>query len=150
MYMERKQPLTTVISCGVAVMLAGFFVTGCGRESADSNAPSPPNPENPVVGVVLRADPNPVPGGKEMGKTRIIWQTGSEAAADIYYVNGAEETLFASGARGSKEATFIRPGTNEFRMYNQGQKKLVTKLIVGMPGARSSGTPASPAAATSQ
>src|SRR5437773_25298 len=114
MVTERKLLLARAISCGPALclILAGLFVTGCGRpSSSDSAAPLPPAPENNAreVGVVLRADPNPVPGGTEMGKTTITWQTGSEAEADIYYVNGKEETLFATGARGSKEATFIHP-----------------------------------------
>jgi hypothetical protein len=105
-----------------------------------------------VVGVVLRADPNPVPGGTEIGKTTITWQTGSESAADIFYVNGKDETLFATGPRGSKEATFIHPGSNEFRLYNQGGRKLVTQLLVTMPGPAGSvsSTPATPAASTNQ
>ena len=136
MVSEEKQLLATAIS-GVAalcLMLAGLFVIGCGR-------PSP----------VLRADPNPVPGGTEMGKTTITWQTGSEAVADIYYVRGKEEKLFASGPKGSKEAMFIRPGSNEFRLYNQGQKKLVAQLIVTMPAsaAAASSTPATPAESAS-
>jgi hypothetical protein len=156
MLTERKQPLATAVSCVAALcfVLAGLLVIGCGRSSPDSTASSPPAPENnvTVVGVVLRADPNPVPGGTEMGKTTITWQTGSEAVADIYYVNGADETLFASGPRGSKEAPFIRPGSNEFRLYNQGQRKLVTQLIVTMPASAGSvsSTPATPAAPTSQ
>jgi len=153
---ERKQPLATGISCVAAIclMLAGLFVIGCGRPSPDSTASSPLSPADDattVTGVVLRADPNPVPGGTEMGKTTITWQTGSEALADIYYVSGTEETLFASGAKGSKEAP-IRPGSNEFRFYNQGQHKLVTQLIVTMPasGASASSAPAAQAASPSQ
>ena len=120
----------------ICLVLACFFAGGCGRPSPDSTASSPPAPaEIPTVtGVFLKADPNPVPGGTEKGKTTITWQTGSEAVADIYYVDGTDETLFASGARGSKEAPFIRPGSTEFRLYNQGQHKLVTKLVVTMPG----------------
>ena len=152
MITERKQPLATAISCVAALclMLAVLFVLGCGRPSPDSTAP--PAPANEVVGVVLRADPNPVPGGTETGKTTITWQTGSETVAEIYYVSGKDETLFASGARGSKEAPFIRPGPNEFRLYNEGQHKLVTQLIVTMPApaASVSSTPATPAAATSR
>lgn len=83
--------------------------------------------------MVLKANPNPVPGGTETGKTTITWQTGSEAEADVYSVSGTEETLFATGARGSKEASFIRPGSTEFRLYNHGQHKLVTQLTVTMP-----------------
>ena len=152
MVIKRKQPLTTAISCVAALCLtlAGLFVIGCGRPSPTS----PPAPANDatVVGVVLRADPNPVPGGTETGKTTITWQTGSETVAEIYYVSGKDETLFATGARGSKEAPFIRPGPNEFRLYNEGQHKLVTSLIVTMPvpAASASSTPATPAASTSQ
>ena len=153
MVTEKKQLLATAIS-GVAalcLMLAGLFVISCGRPSPDSTVSPPPAPENSVAGVVLRADPNPVPSGTEIGKTTITWQTGSESAADIYYINGKDETLFASGPRGSKEAIFIRPGSNEFRLYNQGQKKLVTQLIVTMPGsaASESSTPATPAESAS-
>ncbi len=156
MVTEKKQLLATAISrvAALCLMLAGLFVIGCGGPSSDSTALPPSAPENnaPVTGVVLRADPNPVPGGTEIGKTTITWQTGSEAAADIYYVNGKDETLFASGPRGSKEATFIRPGSNEFRFYNQGQKKLVTQLIVTMsgPAASVSSTSATPASSASQ
>jgi hypothetical protein len=135
MVTERKHPLATATPCVAALclMLAGLFVIGCGRPSPDSTAPPAPANDATVVGVVLRADPNPVPGGTETGKTTITWQTGSETVAEIYYVSGKDETLFASGARGSKEAPFIRPGSNEFRLYNQGQHKLVTQLIVTMP-----------------
>jgi hypothetical protein len=119
----------------ICLVLAGLLIVGCGRPSPESTASSSPAPADnaTVTGVVLRADPNPVPGGTEPGKTTITWQTGSEAVADIYYVSGTDETLFASGARGSKEASFIRPGSTEFRFYNQGQYKLVTQLIVTMP-----------------
>jgi hypothetical protein len=155
MLTERKQPLATGSSCVAAVclMFAALFVIGCGRPSPDSTASSQTSANDATVtGVVLRADPNPVPGGTEMGKTTIFWQTGSETVADIYYVSGTDETLFASGPRGSKEAPFIRPGSNEFRLYNQGQHKLVAQLIVTMPASAASvsTTPATPTASKSQ
>lgn len=133
-------------------MLASLLVAGCGRSSDSSDSSTDMPASSPVVlGVVLRADPNPVPAGTEPGKTIISWQTGSEAEADIYSVNGTEETLFASGARGSTEAT-VRPGPNEFRLYNKGQHKLVTKLIVTMTesAAAASSAPAAPATSPSQ
>jgi hypothetical protein len=118
MLTERKQPLATAVSCVAALcfVLAGLLVIGCGRSSPDSTASSPPAPENnaTVVGVVLRADPNPVPGGTEMGKTTITWQTGSEAVADIYYVNGADETLFASGPEVLRRLPLSDPGLTNF------------------------------------
>src|SRR5207248_1377517 len=145
----RKQPLAARIPCAVAICLtlAGLFLIGCGRSPSDSASTQPNDPttslpasEGTEFGVVLRADPNPVPGGTDVGKTTIIWQTGSMSVADIYYFDGKDETLFASDAKGSKEAPFIRPGSNEFRLYNQGQHKLVTKLIVTMPESSGSGS----------
>lgn len=133
-------PVATRIPCAAALclVLAALLFTGCGRAPTPSS--TSPNdlttskgPDVPTeTGIVLRADPNPVPGGTESGKTTIIWQTGSQSVADIYYVDGQNETLFASGSKGSKEAS-IRPGSNEFRLYNQGQHKLVKQLIVTMP-----------------
>lgn len=145
MLKQSKRPLVTGISYAVVIsfMLAGLFVAGCGRPSSDSTESSSlAAPANDApVGVVLRADPNPVPGGTETGKTTIIWQTGSEAVADIYSVSGTEETLFASGVKGSKEAS-VRPGSNEFRLYNAGQHKLVAQLIVAMPESTSAASSA--------
>ena len=80
----------------ICLVLACFFAVGCGRPSPDSTVSPSATPAGipVVIGVVLQADPNPVPGGTEKGKTTITWQTGSEAVADIYYVDGTEETLF--------------------------------------------------------
>jgi hypothetical protein len=156
MFTKRKQPLATRISyvAAIGLTLAGLFVIGCGRPSPDSTASSSPVPatDATVIGVVLRADPNPVPGGNDVGKTTITWQTGSEAVADIYSVSGTDETLFATGPKGSKEAPFIRPGSNEFRLYNQGQHKLVAQLIVTMPASPASAASVSstPASSTNQ
>lgn len=148
---KRKQPLAsgTAITAAICLTLASLLVTGCGDSSSDSTSSSAK--EETEVGVVLRANPNPVPGGTERGKTTISWQTGSASEADIFFVDSGNETLFASGSKGSKEADFIRPGANEFRFYNKGEHKLVTQLMVTMPIASGSGngTPA-PAAPESK
>jgi hypothetical protein len=118
----------------ICLLFAGLSLIGCRRDStsATSNETSNQPKDQAEIGVVLRANPNPVPAGSQTGKTTITWQTGSEAVADVYFFDGKDETLFASGARGSKEADFIKPGSNEFRLYNQGQHKLVTQLTVTM------------------
>src|SRR5207249_8635269 len=115
----RKQPIAPWIPGGaIYLMLTGLFFIGCQPDSPSA----PPNDaatsnqaeDQTETGAVLRANPNPVPGGTNVGKTTITWQTGSESAADVYFFDGKNETLFASGSKGSKEAPFIRPGSNEF------------------------------------
>jgi hypothetical protein len=141
---ERRQPLAVRISWAAAICLTlGLFVAGCDRPPAsDSTASSPPASTNEVtnVGVVLRANPNPVPGGTVVGKTTITWQTGSDAVGDIYVGTAGDEKLFASGSKCSGDAPWIQPGSTEFRLYNHGDHKLLAQLTVTMPLADASVT----------
>ena len=138
MLTERRQPLATRISWAAAICLAlgGLFVTGCDRPTAsDSTAASSPTSANDVTGagVVLRADPNPVPAGNPDGKTTVTWVTGSSAVGDVYVGTAGNEKLFASGPKGSQEAPWIAPGSTEFRLYNHADHKLLAQLTVTMP-----------------
>ncbi len=142
MQTERNRSLTARIPWkDYLPYLCRLLLVGCGRDSAPSADQSKAAQPTAVpvaraeenVGTVLRAAPNPVPAGNAPAKTTIIWQTGSDAEAEIFYFDGDTETLFATGSKGSKEADFIKPGSNEFRMYNKGEKKLVTQLLVTMP-----------------
>lgn len=91
-----------------------------------------------ATGVLLRADPNPVPGGTAMGKTTIIWHAGRGAVGDVYAGTAGSERLFASGPRGSQDARWIKPGSNEFRLYRRGDHKLLAQLTVTMLSADAS------------
>src|SRR5438128_11676702 len=112
MLTKRKQPIAPWIpgTTTICLMLTGLFLIGCQRDSTSA----PPNDgttsnqakDQTETGVVLRANPNPVPSGTKVGKTTITWQTGSDSAADVYFFDGQNETLFASGSKGSKEASF--------------------------------------------
>ena len=141
MFTSRTQPLSAHTFCKAVVCLvfAGFVFTGCERDStADQPAPAaatplPANEQQADFGLVLRANPNPVPAGNAPAKTTITWQTGSDAEAEIFYFDGNKEIPFATGAKGSKEADFIQPGSNEFRLYNKGDRKMAAQLIVTMP-----------------
>jgi hypothetical protein len=143
MLIERRQLLATRISWAAAICLtlAGLFITSCDRPAAESTS-SPPASGNDttVAGVVLRADPNPVPSGPGAGKTTISWDTGSNDAGDVYVGGAGSEKIFASGPKGSQDAPWIQPGSNEFRLYNHADHKLLAQLTVTMP---SSDVPAS-------
>ncbi len=73
----------------------------------------------------LAAFPNPVPTQAGMGTTTITWNTGGAGAGAVYiWVEEGTESLFAQGLDGSKEATWIQPGsTYEFRLYNDVDRK---------------------------
>ena len=132
--------LTTRISSAAAICLAlaGLFVTSCDHSTASdaTTASTSPIPRiaSTTIGVVLRADPNPVPAGNPDGKTTITWVTGSPTDGDVYVVTAAgKETLFASGPKGSQDAPWIKPGSTEFRLYNHADHKLLAQLTVTMP-----------------
>jgi hypothetical protein len=79
------------------------------------------------------ADPNPVPTGSGLGRTRISWATLAGDDAEVYVSqNGGPEQLFAGGPSGSAEAPWITAGSiYEFRLYAKEQpRRLLAKTIV--------------------
>jgi tRNA (mo5U34)-methyltransferase len=81
---------------------------------------------------LLRADPNPVPGGEASGKTTVSWDTCDGSIGKVFVsINGGDEILFADGRRGSTSAHWIKTDSNyEFRLYNSDQTELLAKIAV--------------------
>jgi hypothetical protein len=81
----------------------------------------------------IAADPNPVPAGAGLGRTRISWTTlaGDDAEVCVSQ-DGGPERLFARGAAGSIEAGWILTGSSyEFRLYSRdASRRLLAKTIV--------------------
>jgi len=74
----------TVICLGLAAVL----LTSCDRPTGSnatitSSSPAP-GVESALTGVILRANPNPVPNGSPDGNTTITWDTGSNDVGDVY------------------------------------------------------------------
>lgn len=115
----------------LCLILAGTFVTGCDRPTASDATKSGDSASMPA-GTILRADPNPVLTGNPDGTTTIIWDTGGNEVAEVYSVEAGNEKLLATGAKGAQEVTWIKPGTTEFRLYNQAGHKLLAQLKVTM------------------
>jgi hypothetical protein len=79
------------------------------------------------------ADPNPVPPGSGLGRTRISWATLAGGDAEVCVSqDGRPEQLFARGASGSAEVPWIAAGSSyEFRLYAKEQpRRLLAKTIV--------------------
>lgn len=107
-----------------------------GRDKATSTAAA--QIEAAAAGVILRADPNPVPGGTVTGKTTITWDAGQDAVGDVYAGTAGSERLFASGPKGSQDARWIKPGSTEFRLYSHFDHTLLAQLTVTMLSADAS------------
>jgi hypothetical protein len=80
------------------------------------------------------AEPNPVPSGTGLGRTRISWTTLGGAVGEVFVSrDGGPENLFASESVGSAEANWIAAGSRyEFRLYtkNGGTRRLLAKVVV--------------------
>jgi len=85
------------------------------------------------VAPTIDADPNPVPAGSGLGRTKISWATFAKADAEIFVSrDGGPEQLFARGPSGSVEASWIAPGSSyEFRLYSRdASRRLLAKTTV--------------------
>jgi len=107
---------------GAVIVLVGFLVaTGCGDSSPDttSKGSSGTLATNQAGGAWIKADPNPVPAGKDPGTTTISWNTGNGATGEVYLLGPVQvEKLFTGGRSGSKKAPWIRKGGKyEFLLY---------------------------------
>ena len=79
------------------------------------------------------ADPNPVPTGSGLGRTKISWTTLTDSNGEVYVSqDGRPEQLFARGPAGSMEVNWIAAGSHyEFRLYsNGGTRRLLAKVVV--------------------
>ena len=101
----------------IAIFLPLFFFAACGpskNPEVNASAASPAAP-----GATISASPNPVTTGEGPGTTTITWDTGDGTTGQVYVSeDGAAETLFTAGPKGSAPAPWIRAGkTFEFRLY---------------------------------
>jgi hypothetical protein len=81
----------------------------------------------------IAADPNPVPAGPGLGRTKISWATLDESDAEVYVSrNGEPEQPFAGGAKGTFEADWIAAGSSyEFRLYTTDRpRRLLARTVV--------------------
>jgi len=84
------------------------------------------------IAPTLSASRNPMLPGERLGTTTISWDTGDESAGSLYVSkNGGQESLVATGRRGSVATPWIQTGCSyEFRLYNSDHTKLLDKVLV--------------------
>jgi hypothetical protein len=101
----------------ISIFLPLFFFAACGPSKNPEVSASAASPAAP--GATITASPNPVTTGEGSGTTTITWDTGDGTTGQVYVSeDGAAETLFTAGPKGSAPAPWIRAGkTFEFRLY---------------------------------
>jgi hypothetical protein len=81
----------------------------------------------------IAANPNPVPAGSGLGRTKISWATlaGGDAEVSVSR-DGGPEQLFARGPTGSIEVNWIVAGSSyEFRLYSRDTpRRVLAKTVV--------------------
>jgi hypothetical protein len=133
-----RRILSSAIGAGLILSCVLFF--GCNRSDTSSNeTTSGASPSSGPVSTgtaLLKADPNPVPAAAPGGgKTTIRWQTGTGENGEVYLVEPERERLFAAGASGASEATWLSPGTTRFRLYRGTEhREMLVELSVTMAG----------------
>ena len=109
-------PRMTLPHCRYLVLTALLICAGCSGDSEPAPLGARPSSGGKAAPQIT-ATPNPVPA--DSTTTTITWDTGDGTAGEVYVSpNGAAEKRFA-GARkqGSQDATWIRQGEYEFRLY---------------------------------
>ncbi len=104
----------------LAVIPLALLLAGC-RSPATTAATGGP--------LGISASPNPVPAGSET--TTITWSTGDKSMGEVYLSrNGGPEKLFAGlSPKGRQDATWIKDGEYEFRLYEGKEHKKVLASV---------------------
>jgi hypothetical protein len=146
----KKSPQPSVtLAVGVCLLLAALLPAGCTSDGDDLNGnvtakpkvpASDPTDDRPPTSQegILKADPNPVPPGKGVGKTTISWTTKGELGIVRLYVSqdGMPEKEVARASAASVEIPWIVTGrTFDFFLYGEsnGNRRLIDRIRVTRP-----------------
>jgi hypothetical protein len=112
-----------VIAASLILLVIGGLVV---RNWLDSDG----NSEN---GVILKANPNPVPSGPERPKVTITWAAPGNAVVQIFVgpPGSTKDKLFIeAGWNGTAEVGFVLPDRQyEFRMYAGKEKEKLLAVL---------------------
>ena len=91
----------------------------------------------------ITANPGHVTVTGRAGSTEISWDTGNGSMGFVFVTTSdGKPVLFASGAKGSRVAPWIRPGTYAFELYGDDQRRrlLAAVTVSGTTESEASGT----------
>jgi hypothetical protein len=78
----------------------------------------------------ITANPGHVTVAGGTGSTEISWDTGNESMGFVFVTTSpSKPVLFATGAKGSRVAPWIRPGTYAFELYGDDQRRTLLAAV---------------------
>jgi len=87
---------------------------------------------------VITAKPEHVTVARESGSTEIQWDTGNGSAGFVFVTaSGRKPVLFATGAKGSLVAPWIRAGNYLFELYSDDERRTLLAAVTATSRVRS-------------
>lgn len=116
----------------VVVCLVVFFSGYCITLSSGEETGAP----------TITANPEHVTVANGNASTEIQWDTGNESIGFVFVTaNDGKPNLFATGAKGSRTAPWIRAGNYVFELYNDGERRTLLAAVTVSGTAASETTP---------
>jgi len=117
--------LAAVVLC-LTVCLATTRVSGDGVEQATAGGDTGKSSVAPVI----KAKPEHVTVAGGSGSTEISWDTGNGSPGFVFVTeNGRKPALFATGPKGSRAASWIRPARYVFELYRDNQRRTLLATV---------------------
>jgi hypothetical protein len=110
----------------VAVFVGTLHTLGAVVQQSGADADAEKSSGAPAI----TANPRSVTIAGGAGSTEISWDTGNKSTGFVFVTTSdGKPVLFASGAKGSRVAPWIRPGTYAFELYGDDQRRTLLAAV---------------------
>ena len=118
--------MTAAVMC-LAVFVGTLHTLGAAVQQSGVDADERKSSRAPAI----TANPGRVTvAGGAGSTTEISWDTGNESMGFVFVTTGqGKPVLFATGAKGSRMAPWIRPGTYAFELYGDDQRRTLLAAV---------------------
>src|SRR6266478_3819773 len=121
----RIRSVTAVVMC-LAVFVGTLHTVGAAAQQSEVDTNEGKSSSAPAI----TANPGHVTVAGGAGGTEISWDTGNGSMGFVFVTTSeGKPVLFASGAKGSRVAPWIRPGTYAFELYGDDQRRTLLAAV---------------------
>ena len=134
----RIRSVTAVVMC-LVVFVGTLHTLGAAVKQSGADTDEGKSSGAPAI----TANPGHVRVAGGAGSTEISWDTGNGSMGFVFVTTSeGKPVLFASGAKGSRVAPWIRPGAYAFELYGDDQRRtlLAAVTVSGTTESEASGT----------
>ena len=117
--------MTAVVMC-LAVFAGTLHTLGAAVQQSGADTGAEKSSGAPAI----TANPGHVTVAGAAGSTKISWDTGNGSMGFVFVTTShGKPVLFASGAKGTRVAPWIRPGTYAFELYGDDQRRTLLAAV---------------------